>query len=32
VMNILRIMGTATAAGLAGFIFIMVRRERKHRG
>jgi protein SCO1 len=32
VMNIIRIMGTATAAGLAGFIFIMVRRERKHRG
>jgi protein SCO1 len=32
VMNIIRIMGTATAAGLAGFIFIMIRRERKHRG
>lgn len=32
VMNIVRLAGTATLAGLSGFIFLMFRKERKNRG
>ena len=32
VMNVIRLAGTVTVAGLAGFVFLMIRRERKNRG
>lgn len=32
VMNVVRLAGTATFAGLAGFVFLMLRKERKDRG
>lgn len=32
VMSVIRVAGTATVAGLAGFVFLMIRKERKHRG
>ncbi len=32
VMNAIRLAGTATLAGLGGFLFLMLRKERKNRG
>lgn len=32
IMSVIRLAGTATIAVLAGFVFLMIRKERKHRG